>query len=158
MDIALEWLPKIIVSKTAKGFFDAVDEFDLDRIPEEPGIYVFGRQFGKRIEPIYVGKGLNLRSRINQQFNNHKLLMAINKSKTGPRVLLVAKVKTKRGQRLAKVIRIAERAHIDAAQTAGHPIVNVHGTRPKAHSILIDGKKPHSHPFERTILLRDTGK
>jgi hypothetical protein len=157
MHIDIQWMPRIVLSKASKGFLDSVGAFDISRIPRTAGVYVFARQHGQNIEPIYVGKALDLQLRVSQQLNNLKLMKAVNDSKTGSRVLLIGEVLIKRGQNKEKVVKLLERSHIEAAQAAGHPIVNVQGARPKTHAVRIVGKKPRNHPFERNILTRDAG-
>ena len=50
---------------------------DLDLIPKSAGIYVFYRKHGSSFEVFYVGKALNLRSRLKGQINNLKLMNSI---------------------------------------------------------------------------------
>ena len=47
---------------------------DLKIFPEEAGVYVFGRQHGETIQPLYIGRAGNLRVRMAQQFDSMKLM------------------------------------------------------------------------------------
>ncbi len=153
MRIEVKWLGKLTISKGSRGFFDSIKHFNFEQIPAAAaGIYVFARQHGNMIEPIYVGKAGNLRSRIKTQFNNLNLMTAVNNSKSGSRILLVGTIAALPNQTLGKILPIAERAHIRAALAAGYALVNKQGTKTKTHTIEIVGSKPHAFPFEREIL------
>ncbi|MGA8475088.1 MAG: hypothetical protein WB681_08480 [Candidatus Cybelea sp.] len=152
MKIAIMWLPTLTISPGARNFFENLGQFDFDGLPTDAGIYVFGRQHGAKIDPIYVGKAENLRSRIKGQRNNLRLMHALNESKSGKRILLIGTVKPSQNQTLAKILPIAERAHIRAALAAGCALVNKQGTKTKTHVIETVGRRSRNLPFERHIL------
>lgn len=152
MRITVTWLPTRTISRGIGNFFENLRQFDLSSLPTGAGIYVFGRQHGSKIDPIYIGKAENLRSRIKGQLNNLDLMHALKGSKSGRRILLIGAVKTGKNQTLAKILPIAERAYIRAALAAGCPLVNKQGTKTKIHIIETVGRRPRNLPFERHTL------
>jgi hypothetical protein len=111
----------------------------LERFSGKPGIYVFARKFGKNVAPLYVGQASRLRSRIEGQFNNLKLMMGIKNAHAGRRILLVARVYLKPGQQVGKVLDIVESAIIKNALAQGHDLLNQQGTKTKVHVISSKG-------------------
>src|SRR5690349_3358553 len=107
MNIHVRWQePVELCDGSDKGVIYWCEDFDL--IPDGPGVYIFSRQFGETVAPLYVGQGLNMRSRIKQQFNNLKLMKAIENSQNGRRVLLLGSVLTKSGQKVERVLDVIE--------------------------------------------------
>lgn len=115
---------------------------DLARVSGAPGIYVFGRRWGSQFEALYVGKALNIRSRLNGHLNNLKLMQHLRNAKTGKRIVLAGRLLTKRGQRLPKCLRLAERSLIRYFLSEGHDLVNKQGTRLMRHEVASDGQYP----------------
>jgi len=111
----------------------------IEQFPSKPGVYVFARKFGKNIAPLYVGQASKLRGRIEGQFNNLRLMMGIKNAQAGHRILLIARLYLKRGQRMSKVLDIVESALIKNALTQGHDLLNQQGTRTKVHVIRSEG-------------------
>lgn len=72
MDLHLEWQRPIVLRDGTRQ--DLIYVTDFDRLPDTPGVYVFGRRFGKQIEALYVGKANRLRGRVKGQFNNLRLM------------------------------------------------------------------------------------
>lgn len=152
LSIQIAWEPAIKLGPKAK-FHKALVKL-IDDLPYEPGIYVFARRFSKTIVPMYIGQASNgIRNRVKQQANNLSLMEGLRADKNGDRILLVGLVKLASGQQLKKVLTVAERAHIEHALTEGHQLLNIQGTKTKRHEINIIGKKPHFHPFPRTMFL-----
>jgi hypothetical protein len=111
----------------------------LDRFSGKPGVYVFARKYGKSVVPLYVGQASRLRGRIEGQFNNLKLMMGIKKAHAGHRILLIARVYLKPGQRMSKVLDIVESAIIKNARAQGHDLLNQQGTKTSVHAISSKG-------------------
>ncbi len=151
MRVQLEWDNAINLGP--KPAFIANLEAEIANLPTGAGIYVFARRYKGAVSPIYIGKGANLRSRIKTQSNNRRLMDAVRTEKNGDRILLVGRVKTLPGQKLGKVLKIAEKTHIEQAMTAGFPLVNIQGTRTKRHEVVLIGRKAHRHPFPRVMYL-----
>jgi hypothetical protein len=152
LSVNLSW-DKAISLGTRKTFEKKCNAV-IDDLPDDPGIYVFARKFGKALIPIYIGQASNgLRARLKQQFDSVKLMNAVKAEKTGGRVLLLGRVKLLKNQKLADVLNVAEKAHIEHALTAGYPLVNIKGTKTKRHSVLVAGPKAQNHPFPRLMYL-----
>jgi hypothetical protein len=153
MNVFVEWGTVIALGPKAKFVSEVQNTLEvlLSKILETPGIYVFARRFDKTITPIYVGKALNLKNRIKQQFNNLRLMSAIQDGPSGEIVLLVGQVTPATESKIKRALKIAERTHIEQAMTAGHELLNIQGTRSKHDVVEIKGTKSHTHPFPRTM-------
>lgn len=157
MQIKLEWLPAHTLG-TKRTVVGQIDNFDLEAIPSRAGVYVFARKFGRALEPIYIGKALNLRTRLKSQFNSHKLMRSLADGKSGDRVLMVVVLKGARGLRTADALRTAERAHIEHALTSGNALMNIQLTRGPLDSIERIGKATRNNPFPKVMLVKPTRK
>ena len=114
----------------------------LDNIPEDPGIYVFGRRHGLTFEPHYVGQAKQIQQRVLQQLRtNVPLITALANAKNGAREIMVCTLRPKRGQQLAKALDLMESAVIRAALAAGHPLLNKRGTAQPTHEIQFSGNR-----------------
>jgi hypothetical protein len=111
----------------------------LKRLPNKPGVYVFARRFGKGVTPLYVGQALKLRTRIEQQFNNVRLMMGVKQAPAGHRILLAGRIILHPGQRKDKVLNIVESALMKRALADGHDLLNQQGTKTKVHTIRSKG-------------------
>ena len=134
MEISLEWKRSIFLKE---GYAEKlIYTLNFDLLPPSAGIYVFGRKYAKSFEALYVGKAANLRTRIKQQIErNIKLMRHIEDASSGARVLLVAEIAPKRGQKLKKILLIAERAFIKHFLAEGHDLVNTQGTKFRRHVV-----------------------
>lgn len=112
---------------------------DLDSIPNKAGVYVFARRYAGIVAPLYIGQALRLRTRVDQQLNNVRLMMGLKNAPTGRRVLLVGRLKLHRGQQRNKVLDIVESALIKRALAQGSDLLNQQGTKTKVHSIRSKG-------------------
>jgi hypothetical protein len=108
-------------------------ELDLDKLPDEAGVYVFGRSWGGKFEALYVGKALRIRRRVKGQTNNLRLMTHIRNARTGNRVVIPGTVKTRPGQQIEKVMTLVERALIRHFLSEGHDLVTVSGTTLRRH-------------------------
>ena len=102
---------------------------DLELIPKVPGIYVFYRKHGFTHQVFYVGKALQLRSRIKGQLNNLKLMNGIHDAGTGGRLLAYAEAAVKPGQKAATAILAAEKIIIRHFVDNGHVLLNIQGVK-----------------------------
>lgn len=127
---------------------------DLEDLPEEPGVYAFCRTFGDKIEPLYIGRAVNLRSRIKGHFKSSvKLMNKINDGKNGQKVVVTGELRTKSGQSVDKALVIVETALIKHAMAEGHDLLNVAGTRTAVHTVHSSGNQEAcSHLFRKTIM------
>jgi hypothetical protein len=154
MILNLEWRkPIFLQSGTQQGLIYTVD---LAKIPDEPGIYVFARRWGKSYEALYVGKGERIRRRIRGQLNNLRLMRHVEGAKIGRRVLIVGQALPRPGQRLPKVLSILERAFIRHFLSEGHDLVNKQGMRIRRHEVISTGPIPKA--FVRTSMFLEKPK
>ncbi|MFZ0739920.1 MAG: hypothetical protein WBL70_18640 [Candidatus Acidiferrales bacterium] len=112
---------------------------DLDHHSGKAGVYVFARKFGKNVAPLYIGQASRLQSRLESQFNNLRLMMGVKNAHAGRRILLVARLRLKRGQRMNKVLDVVESALIKHSLAQGHDLLNQQGTKTSVHIIKSKG-------------------
>ena len=98
-------------------------------IPKTPGVYVFFRQHGQKVQVFYVGKAMKLQGRIRGQMNNHALMTAIANAKNGKRKLVWAELKLRPNQKEAAALRVAEKLMIRHYVEEGQPVHNIQGKR-----------------------------
>lgn len=138
MDIHVRWLEPIpLISGERQGLIYMLK--DASAIPSGPGVYAFARKFGERVAPLYVGRAENLAKRIDQQFNNVRLMMGLKNAERGKLILLVGELKLRRGQRANRVLEVVENALIAWALEKEHDILNRQGTRTPFHTISFRG-------------------
>jgi hypothetical protein len=125
----------------------------LERLSGKPGVYIFARKFGKIVFPLYVGQAKSLRSRIEGQFNNLRLMVGIRNAQNGRRILLIGRLSLHPGQRKKKVLDIVESALIKRALAEGHDLLNQQGTKTKVHSIKSEGNSSSRQIAPLTILV-----
>jgi hypothetical protein len=153
MKIALEWQERIRIRKSNDHRF--IYDWDLAKMPEKPGLYVFARIWGQKIVPMYVGKALDLRNRAKNQMNNLKLMRGLQRrTDYGNRILLIGVAKLKRGQKADKVTDLAEKALIENALSQGYSLLNYQNTKAKFHDIDSSGRQRNHNPFPRKILMK----
>lgn len=101
----------------------------LKLIPASPGVYVFFREHGSTVQIFYIGKALQLQSRIKGQLNNHGLMTAIGSAKNGKRKLAWAELKIRPGQTVEAALKAAEKLMIRHYVEEGQPVHNIQGRR-----------------------------
>lgn len=140
MEISLEWKRSI---KLKEGYDQKlIYTLNFEKIPSSAGIYVFGRKYGKSFEALYVGKAKDMHKRIKQQIErNIKLMRHIEDSLAGYRILLLSEIVPKRGQKLERILQIAERVFIKHFLSEGHDLVNTQGTKIRQHTIVSSRKE-----------------
>ena len=125
----------------------------LSNLPDQSGVYVFGRQYGKVFEALYVGKANNIRRRVKGQCNNLRLMRHLENARNGKRVVLAGVFLPKPGQQLQKCLTLVERALIRHFLSDGHDLVNKMGVRLRQHEILSEGNHPKKS-FPQQIFLQ----
>jgi hypothetical protein len=118
--------------------------YDSDRInhiPSDPGIYIFYREHGTAKAPLYIGRALNLRRRIEQQLDSVRLMTGIRDAQRGTRFLVYCVPRLKRGQKARRVIRILENALIAHALAADYELLQKQGTKTPNHTIHFKGNR-----------------
>lgn len=123
MKLEIEWQRYIPLKYVRSGGIGTY-EVDLDKFPQEPGIYIFARKWSNSYEALYIGQSTLIRKRIKYHMNSVKLMRHIHKAKTGNRIVLYGKPITKPGQKMAKILNILEKALIKHFLRLGHDIVN----------------------------------
>ena len=108
---------------------------DLDLIPRSPGVYIFYRKHGSSFEVFYVGKALNLRSRIKGQLNNLKLMNSIKSAANGAKMLSYAEIALKPGQNASSTILAAEKLLIRHFVEEGHQLFNIQGVQIRVQTL-----------------------
>lgn len=132
MNLQVEWSPPIPMRRVRSLNYD----LDLDKVPDSGGVYVFGRRWGDSFEALYVGKALNVRSRVNGQLNNLRLMSHIKEAKAGNRIVLAGTAKPRRGQQMERVLPLIERSLIRYFLSEGHDLVNIQGTLLRRHEVV----------------------
>ena len=140
MKIRIDWTQPIPLRRIPRA--DVGYLVDLDKIPAEAGVYVFGRKYGREFEALYVGQSKNMRSRVKGHLNSLKLMRFLKDAKNGSRVLYAGTIVTRPGQRLEKIMNVTERALMRHFLAEGHDLVNKQGTRLRRHEILAEGRHP----------------
>lgn len=127
---------------------------DISKIPETPGAYVFARKHGVNWVPLYIGETENLRKRTEQNLNDVWLMKGIESSSSGRRLFLYCEVKTKKDQKLKKVLEVLQEALIEHAMSAGHQLLNTQLTKKKTHTITFKGNRASEKLAPRTMYVR----
>ena len=139
MTISLEFQKRIQLPRELTD--ESVKEV-LDGIPKSPGIYIFGRMFGKNFRALYVGQAKNLRGRIKQQMNNLSLMSYIKDARNGHRVIWIGLLNAHGNSDQNKRLKIAERALLRHYVSVGDDLHNKNGVKVKRHEIRLSGKHP----------------
>jgi hypothetical protein len=105
------------------------------------GVYIFGRQWGRQFEALYVEQASKIRGRIKNHLNDLRLMQYLQRAKAGERVVLVGRINVKRGQKLNKCLRVAELAMIRHFLSEGHDLANTQGRRIQRHEIESSGQR-----------------
>lgn len=142
MDVELSWLePLPLVDGSDEYRVYTLKNEDADSLPDNPGIYIFAREYGAKIIPLYVGMAGNLAARISGQLNNVHLMKGIESAPQGMRLLIIGELRRKPGQKPAKCMRIAESALIEHSLAHGFDILNKQGKKRPTHNIYFTGNR-----------------
>ena len=147
MDLNLEWGKPLPLKHASDGLY----QVNLEEIPRSPGIYVFYRSFGDSARALYVGKAGDLRSRVKQQLNAHRLMTGIANAAIGSRFIAFGELKRKPGQQIAPCLALMEHALIRYYLAQKHELLNIHGSRVRKHSLASD----HSTVILRGLIPKD---
>ncbi len=139
LNIEARWSHPIIIRLAKVGAIYECE--DLHEIPSEAGIYIFGRCHGESRAPLYIGKALNLRKRIEQQLNSVRLMTGIKEAASGNRFLIYCVPKIKPGQRATQVVKLLEDALISHALAFDHELLQKQGTKRPNHTIKFSGNR-----------------
>lgn len=155
MKLRLHWHHAVALRKASEseGLSWVCD--GVESIPDLPGCYVFARCHGADVNPIYIGKSMNIRRRVESHFaGSVRLMNAITNAKNGRRVVLACELLAQRGQRADVALKILERSLIRYAVFNGADLVNIKGTRiPVAHEIDFTGSRDGLRMFGKGLYI-----
>jgi hypothetical protein len=141
MKVQIEWLRPIQLKDARKD--GMIYDLDLKKINTgTAGVYIFGRQWGRQFEALYVGQASKIRGRIKNHLNDLRLMQHLEGAKTGERLVLVGRIRVKRGQEMNRCLRVADLALIRHFFSRGDDLVNEHGTRLLRHELESSGQHP----------------
>lgn len=148
------WHPHVeLVDGSELNLTYSVERFDS--FPDEAGIYVFARIFGKTIAPLYIGETTNIRKRIKQHLEkNVKLVNGVKKSGNGKKVVMFCSVKTRSEARRDAMLAVLQRGLIEHALSEGHKLLNVQLTKLSVHSIAFTGNRFSEQLAPRKMFVR----
>jgi hypothetical protein len=154
MKISASWKQPIELER-CKRSETGIYKLDLQKLPESPGVYVFGRTYGDSVVPIYIGETLSLRSRIKGHLNSIALMDAIKKAtkQPGNRFLIYCTVHTRSKDLAKSYVKIIETALIRHSQGEGYGLVNVRGTKRPTHQIDFTGNMTSQALAPRSMLI-----
>lgn len=133
MKLHVQWdapVPLRRTSRSSTGY-----TIDLEVLPEDPGVYVFGRWHGKTFEALYIGRAANIRRRVKQHLNSLRLMEHLRTASNGQRVLIAGCFVPRPGQSASRCLPIVERALIRHFLTKGDDLVNRQGTTLRRHEV-----------------------
>jgi hypothetical protein len=139
MKLRLEWGRPLSLTDASRE--NLIYSFDHGKVPLAPGVYIFGRRYGKNFEALYVGKAGSMRGRARGQLKNLPLMLHLKNAKSGKRILLIGRFISKPGQKQEKCLTLLERALIRYFLSEGHDLVNKQGARLRRHEITSVGSK-----------------
>jgi hypothetical protein len=134
MELKIAWQAPILLRDAARDE-RLIYNFQRSKLPESPGVYIFGRRHSGHFEALYVGKAGNIRGRAHGQLKNLPLMLHLQKAKSGKRLVYAGRFIPKPGQREEKCVALLERALIRYFLSEGHDLVNIQGTRLRRHEV-----------------------
>jgi hypothetical protein len=139
MELNIKWhKPRKLIDGSNQRLIYTIE--GLDEFYGMSGVYMFCRQHGKSLSPLYIGKAVNIGIRIEQQFNTTRLMKGIdNNTHNGKKVLVIGEFLAKQGQGPKRSISIIEQALIENALSEGNELLNVQGTKTHTHKINFSG-------------------
>jgi len=152
MKIEAAWSQPIYLEKDRSGAL--IYTLDLAQLPDEPGVYIFGRKHGVTVAPIYIGESISIRGRIKNHLESVPLMRAIEGAQTGKRFLLYCTVKAGTLEKAKKHIKVIERALILHAQGEGHEIRNKKGAKLPTDTISFSGNRTSEAVAPRIMLIK----
>lgn len=152
LNIEARWSKPVQLTAASAGAIYRCD--DLERLPTEPGVYVFYRKFGDRFCPLYVGKTNNVRKRVAQHLDSVRLMTAIYESEAGGRYVICCEPWAKPRQDVAKVLSILENALIDYFTAEGFELKQKQGIKRPSHQISFTGNRTSEKLVDRNIRVR----
>ena len=142
MNIQVNWKqPIVLIDGDDKNLIYTCE--NIENFSEDSGVYVFARNYGENVVPLYIGKAVNLKRRIIQQFNNAKLMNAIKKTSNGKRILLIGELEYNGKQDPGKMLSVLEPTLIEHFLSMGFELLNIQGTKRPVHTITFSGNQTY---------------
>jgi hypothetical protein len=152
MNLDLQWhRPINLLDGRRKGLIFRLPDEAEDSIPNAPGVYIFARRFGDIIAPLYIGQAARINVRIDQQFNNLRLMRGIEDAEIGRRVLLFVELHPRPGQQIPRALDIIEKALIRHALSEGYELLNIQGAKTPTHALKFRGNIEARSVFPRRM-------
>jgi GIY-YIG catalytic domain len=152
MQIQASWSQPSSLTKCKPG--GLIYELELEQLPTQPGVYVFGRKHGNKIVPIYVGETVSIRGRIKSHLESLPLMRAIENAANGGRFLIYCTVGAGTETKAKKHVKIIEKALILHAQSEGHVLFNKKGTKLPTDEITFVGNRTSESIAPRSMLIK----
>ncbi len=150
MIIKADWKNPIKLEDGGKN--NQIYAVNTEKISENGGCYVFYNKHGNSYSVLYIGKAENLQRRIEQQFNNLKLMMGIKKSIKGTKFIMCCDVPGKnKAKKFKRTIKMLEKQLIKSATLEGHELLNQKGIKIKYNQILFKGNRESEEIFGRKM-------
>lgn len=146
------WSRPLKLKKDKSGKFTYI--IDLKCLPHAPGVYVFARQHGENIVPIYIGETVSVQGRVKNHLKSVPLMNAIERAPRGSRFLIYCTVQAGTVEKAKKHGKVIERALILHAQSQGHELFNRQGTKLPADEISFSGNRTSEAIAPRTMLIK----
>lgn len=141
MKLRIDWMKPLILKDARRE--NLIYKADIDKLPDAPGIYIFGRRWGRdQFEALYIGKANRIKGRVKGHFNNLRLMQHLRSAKNGKRLILAGKIVPRPGQQIDRCLKVLERGYIRHFLSEGHDLVNKQGTRLRRHEVSSTGKHP----------------
>jgi|SRR5712671_1837959 len=100
MKLSIEWSRPVSLRNGSRE--NLIYTLDPNRLPQAPGVYIFGRKWGTAFEALYIGKAVGIRGRVKNQLNNLRLMKHMKDAKTGKRIALAGWLMFRPGQQAKK--------------------------------------------------------
>jgi hypothetical protein len=140
MAIKIQWYQPIpLTDGSAEDLIYMVDEDEIKAWDGCPGVYMFCRQYGESVIPMYIGRSKNIYNRIWEHLETTTLMKRIENGPRGAKMLTIGEYIPQPGQSPERAIAIVERALIEHALTEGYALLNKTGTKTQTHEVRFSG-------------------
>jgi hypothetical protein len=149
MQINVQWAKPMQLKDGKKE--NMIYTYETENIPDAPGCYVFYNKYGSSITIFYIGKSMDIQSRLEGHKNNLKLMMGIKNYMKGNKYVMYATIKTRNKNDIQKSIDLVERNLIKHALSQGHDLFNIQGKIIKYDEITFLGTKETIEMFGKKM-------
>src|SRR4051812_11056349 len=113
MELQVQWHKPISLVDGRRSQYKYASHYTYacdDDLPRTPGVYMFGRFYGRSFAPLYIGQAGNIEKRVWQHFKGNVALMnrIKHESKSGRRVVIVGEFCAKPGQSWQTCVDVIE--------------------------------------------------